>query len=181
MSQLTVTVLQLGLLALLWLFVVSVVGVLRRDLYGTRVVQRPTAATPAGAPAPARPAPRAAPRPAEPPAPREQPAPAVPRHLVVTEGPLTGTTIDLDRSPVLIGRAPECTLVLADDYASSRHARLVPQDGRWLLEDLGSTNGTTVAPGSRGGRGGAEAVRGSVDVTVGSVIRIGRTALELRR
>ena len=43
---------------------------------------------------------------------------------------------------MLIGRAPECTLVLDDDYASGRHARLFPQDGEWFVEDLGSTNGT---------------------------------------
>ena len=36
MSELTLTLLRLGLLALLWIFIFSVVGVLRSDLYGTR-------------------------------------------------------------------------------------------------------------------------------------------------
>ena len=40
MSELTLTVIRLGLLALLWIFVFSVVGVLRGDLYGTRVLTR---------------------------------------------------------------------------------------------------------------------------------------------
>ena len=40
MSELTLTVIRLGLLALLWIFIFSVVGVLRGDLYGTRVVSR---------------------------------------------------------------------------------------------------------------------------------------------
>lgn len=195
MTQLTVTVLQLGLLVLLWLFVISVVGVLRRDLYGTRIVARPSSAAVA-APSPARPSatPRAdtppsgaAAVPAAPgavgattrPAPQDAaPAAPAPRRLVVTEGPLTGATIALDRSPVLIGRAPECTLVLADDYASSRHARLVPQDGQWRVEDLGSTNGTTLA---RSARGPAEPLTSATAVGVGAVIRIGRTALELQR
>lgn len=183
MSQLTVTVLQLGLLALLWLFVISVVGVLRRDLYGTRVVQRAAAGPGAGAggraaePVPTTP-PTPAPAVAAPSAPPAPQAPPVPRRVTVTEGPLTGTTLELGRSPVLIGRAPECTLVLADDYASSRHARLVPQDGQWVLEDLGSTNGTTLA---RTSRDEGEAVRGSARAGVGSVIRIGRTTLELQR
>ena len=40
MSELTVTVLRLGLLVLLWVFVMSVASVLRTDLFGTRVVTR---------------------------------------------------------------------------------------------------------------------------------------------
>jgi len=184
MSQLTVTVLHLGLLALLWVFVIGVVGVLRRDVFGTQVVPR---AAGAAAPArPARPAPPvaapAAPAPAPAPAPPRAPnTPAVPadagpRTLVVTEGPLKGTSLTLGSAPVLIGRAPECTLVLPDDYASSRHARLLPRDGRWLLEDLGSTNGTTLGRSTSG-----TPVTGTVEVGAGSVVRIGRTVLELRR
>ena len=49
MSELTITVVRLGLLALLWVFVFSVVGVLRGDLFGTRVTAR------AAKPAPGRP------------------------------------------------------------------------------------------------------------------------------
>ena len=44
MSELTLTIIRLGLLVLLWVFVFSVVGVLRGDLYGTRVVSRRAAA-----------------------------------------------------------------------------------------------------------------------------------------
>ena len=67
---------------------------------------------------------------------------AVPRRLVVTAGGLTGTSMNLGDQIITIGRADDSTLVLTDDYASARHARLVPQDGQWLVEDLGSTNGT---------------------------------------
>jgi len=62
--------------------------------------------------------------------------------------------------------------VLDDDYASGRHARLSPQDGRWVLEDLNSTNGTFL---------GRAKVVGSVPVQPGTPVRIGRTVLELRR
>ena len=58
MSELTLTIIRLGLLVLLWIFVFSVVGVLRGDLYGTRVVSR----TPAQARPGQRGSPRAAPR-----------------------------------------------------------------------------------------------------------------------
>ncbi|GIW05658.1 MAG: phosphopeptide-binding protein [Dehalococcoidia bacterium] len=43
-----------------------------------------------------------------------------------------------------VGRAPGSGLVLPDETVSSRHALLRQVDGRWWLEDLGSTNGTRV-------------------------------------
>lgn len=185
MSQLTVTALQLGLLVLLWLFVLGVVGVLRRDLFGARPAAPAPSGSHAGAEpqeqAPARPAPpRRSPAPAAPAAPGPAPRPAAerPRCLVVVEGPLAGTRLPLDDSPVLLGRAQDCTLVLGDDYASGHHARLLPAPGSasgWVLEDLGSTNGTSAGRGSASSK-----VSGSVPVGVGSVVKIGRTTLELR-
>ena len=84
---------------------------------------------------------------------------------------MAGTSLPLGRQGVLIGRGPECTLVLDDEFASSRHARIFPRAEGWFVEDLGSRNGTIV--------GGAK-VTGAVPVESGSVIRIGRTTLELR-
>ena len=92
--------------------------------------------------------------------------------MVVTAGPLRGTSLSLGSTPILIGRAPECTLVLDDDFASGRHARLFPQDGGWAVEDLGSTNGTFL-----GGVRVGEPTR----VDLGVPVRVGRTVLELRR
>ena len=166
MSELTLTVLRLGFLVLLWVFVLSIVGVLRRDLFGTRVVQRQAGRPRAAAPAPSKPA-----KPAKP-AKTPRGERGVPRSLVVTEGSLKGTTIALANSPVLIGRSPECTLVLNDDYSSGRHARLFPSDGRWMVEDLGSTNGTFI---------GRSQLTAPTPVEPGTQLRIGRTVLELRR
>ena len=64
------------------------------------------------------------------------------------------------------------TLVLNDDYASSRHARIFPQDGQWIVEDLGSTNGTYLD---------RQKVTRPTPVPLGVPIRIGKTVLELRR
>ncbi|GAA3300448.1 hypothetical protein GCM10020295_41240 [Streptomyces cinereospinus] len=62
---------------------------------------------------------------------------------MVTEGTLTGTTVALQSQTITLGRAHDSTIVLDDDYASSRHARIYPdRDGQWIVEDLGSTNGT---------------------------------------
>jgi hypothetical protein len=46
--------------------------------------------------------------------------------------------------PYLIGRAPDCDLVLSDQAVSRRHAELRLIDGRWLISDLASLNGTHV-------------------------------------
>jgi hypothetical protein len=157
-SELTLTLLRLGLLVALWFLVLAIVAVLRRDLFGTRVTRR---AVPAGGPGavPARPR-------------REPDQPQLPRFLVVTEGSLRGTQITLGQAPILIGRAPECTLVVEDDYASGRHARLSLQQGTWMVEDLGSTNGTFL---------GNNRVDAPVTIPVGAPVRVGRTVIELRR
>jgi pSer/pThr/pTyr-binding forkhead associated (FHA) protein len=168
MSELTITLLRLGYLVLLWLFVLAVIGVLRRDLYGTRVVQRRLrrpaggAGTAAAAPAPA----------ADPQAPGAHTPAHLPRRLVVTAGPLRGTTVPLGSAAVLIGRAPSCTLVLDDDYSSQRHARLYLQSGHWYVEDLGSTNGTFL---------GRERIEEPTEVGPGTVLRVGQSTLELQR
>jgi len=169
MSELTVTVVRLGLLAVLWVFVFSVVGVLRGDLFGTRVTQRGTTPTTPATPDPAVQAKVQARAQAKPPRRGRR----TPTHVLVTEGPLRGTTITLGQQSILIGRSPEATLVLDDDYASGRHARIYPEDSAWYVEDLGSTNGTFV---------GQERISGTpLKLEVGTALRIGTTVLELRR
>jgi pSer/pThr/pTyr-binding forkhead associated (FHA) protein len=165
-SELTLTLLRLGFLALLWILVLSVAAVLRRDIFGARVTRRQTV-TPGGAgPAPA--APAAAP--GAPPSGRDRRPESL--TLVVTAGSLQGTTLTLSQAPVLVGRAPECTLVVEDDYASSRHARFFLRDGAWYVEDLGSTNGTFI---------GKTRLTAPTRIEIGVPVRIGRTVLELRR
>lgn len=172
LSELTLTVMRLGLLVLMWFFVFAVVGVLRGDLYGTRVKRRVggrrgKAAAPAVSPAPP-----AAARPAKK-SPKATKGRKGPTKLTVTAGPLSGTTLPLRPAGTLIGRSPECALVLDDDYASGRHARIFQHDdGTWSVEDLRSTNGTFL---------GATRLTEPREVAVGSVLRIGQTVVELQR
>lgn len=155
MGELTLNLVRLGVIVLLWTFIFSIVGVLRGDLYGTRVQTRN----------------------AGPPRSRESRAERkvrknAPTHLVVTEGRLRGTSIPLHDAGVLIGRNPECSLVLTDDYASGRHLRIYPGNDAWYADDLGSTNGTEV---------NGQRITTGARLDLGSQIRIGQTVLELRR
>ena len=48
------------------------------------------------------------------------------------------------RSELLVGRHHACDVVLSESSVSRQHARLVFRDGTWVLQDLESTNGTSV-------------------------------------
>lgn len=154
-SELALQLMRFGFLALLWLFVYAALRTIRLDL---RTAGAPRVASPPPA--------RRRGRGEAPPAVRGQPT-----HLLVTEGGLSGTRIGLTGAPVLIGRANDSTLVLTDDYVSTRHARIALQDGRWSVEDLGSTNGTYL---------GTRKVENPTPLEVGVPLRIGKTVLELR-
>jgi pSer/pThr/pTyr-binding forkhead associated (FHA) protein len=131
--------------------------VIRRDVAGGRAARARDGALRASAPARQPPRPKA----------RTQA-----RKLVVTQGSLAGTSMPLGSTPITIGRADDSTLVLTDDYISSRHARLMPGQSSWLVEDLGSTNGTYLE---------RQKVSRPTPVPIGSQIRVGKTVLELRR
>ena len=168
MPELVYLLVHLGFLVLLWLFVWAAVRTIRLDIFGPRVPR--AARTAARAPAAPRPAvaPKATAKAAAKAASKGKPA----RQLVITQGELAGQSIQLAQAPITIGRAPDSTLVLTDDYASNHHARLVPRDGQWLVEDLGSTNGTFLDRAK---------VTAPTPVGPGAKVRIGKTVLELRR
>jgi len=161
MNALELTLVRIGFLAVLWLFVIAAVGVVRTDLFGQSARRKRTAGRQPTVPR----APAPKPRPAR--SPR-----SAPQQLLVTGGALAGTSLGLSDQQITIGRADDATLVLSDDYASTRHARLFPQDGQWLVEDLGSTNGTYLD---------RQKVTQPTPVPIGVPIRIGKTVLELRR
>jgi len=161
MSELSLTIIRVAFLAVLWLFVIAAIGVVRTDLLGgpatssrrsrgqqTQNLRPPRQARP------------------------QRAGRGSPRFLVVTAGALKGTSLDLAQQQITLGRANDATLVLNDDYASSRHARIFPQDGQWIVEDLGSTNGTYLD---------RQKVMRPTPVPLGVPIRIGKTVLELRR
>jgi pSer/pThr/pTyr-binding forkhead associated (FHA) protein len=159
MSTLTLLVIRLAFLAILWLFVIAAVGVVRTDMFGTSGTGRKARRQPK------------AQRPSRPQR-SSRGGRGEAQRLLVTSGALAGTSLGLTDQQITVGRANDATLVLNDDYASSRHARLFPQDGQWIVEDLGSTNGTYLD---------RQKVTQPTPVPVGVPIRIGKTVLELRR
>ena len=50
----------------------------------------------------------------------------------------------IESGRLLLGRSSSCHLVFADDTVSRRHAELRVIEGRWILRDLDSSNGTYV-------------------------------------
>lgn len=64
--------------------------------------------------------------------------------LEIIEGPDVGLTFALQKGNVLIGRHAQCDLVIHDLEVSRRHLKITSEENGWLLDDLGSTNGSYV-------------------------------------
>ncbi|MCB8980840.1 MAG: FHA domain-containing protein [Ardenticatenaceae bacterium] len=64
--------------------------------------------------------------------------------LVIEQGPEPGQTFTLSSAPQTIGRSANNAIVINDAEISRRHAQLTPQGSSYVIEDLGSTNGTFV-------------------------------------
>jgi pSer/pThr/pTyr-binding forkhead associated (FHA) protein len=160
-----VFLLRAVVLVLLWGFVIAAVVAIRHDVFSERA---PRAVKAAPLPPAAKPA-----KPVKEPkrSGRGRKAPTAATRVAIIEGPLTGTSVALSSLPITIGRADDSTIVLADDYVSNHHARLVPNGTDWLVEDTGSTNGTFIGDN----RLGTPTV-----VAVGTRIKIGRNVLEIQ-
>jgi pSer/pThr/pTyr-binding forkhead associated (FHA) protein len=161
-SELTLMLIRFAYLAILWIFVLSAVSVVRSDMFGARVESMPRAD-------------RRAERKARKQAGRQKPTRrprGAPTHIAITDGANAGETISLDHAPLLIGRGSDAAIRLDDDYVSTRHARIANSGDQWFVEDLGSTNGTYL---------GSSRLTQPTAIQLGSQIRIGKTTLELRK
>ena len=87
--------------------------------------------------------------------------------LLVLQGPDKGRRFELPDAPALVGRESR-QLPLSDNTVSRRHCELVPENGEWLLRDLGSANGSYVN-GIR--------VVANTTLKLGDQIRVGRTLM----
>jgi hypothetical protein len=144
------TVLKVSLLVLLYFFIYRSVRAIAVDLYGRRERRgRGGART--------RPIRRVK---------------AIPNRIVVLDegGGKLGTHRLTDA--LQIGRDASCDISLSDTYASQQHARISNRNGSWVIEDLGSTNGTYL---------NQRKVTVPTALSPGDSIRIGKTVLEVRK
>jgi len=157
MSELTLFLIKISYLAILWIFVLSAISVVRSDMFGARL---PQGAREAAAPKPRR---QAKPKKAK---------KGSPTHVLVVDGANRGEQADLAQAPILIGRGSDAAIRLDDDYVSTRHARIAASGDQWFVEDLGSTNGTYI---------GSARITQPTTLALGTQVRIGKTILELRK
>ncbi|MGH2757490.1 MAG: FHA domain-containing protein FhaB/FipA [Actinomycetota bacterium] len=109
------------------------------------------------------------------PAARRQPArktKKIPKKAVVVEGTTSsGKAFDLGQE-LLLGRGDKCHVVIDDSYVSTVHARIFSKGENYLIEDLGSTNGTYL---------NRRRITSPTEVQRGDQVKIGKTVLEMRR
>lgn len=165
MSELALFLVRIGFVAVLWIFILSLLSVIRADLYGRRVISKiarqnaPKLASAgiAGSVAALG---------------IEDSDVFEPTQIAVLTGRTAGTSIQIEaKRELLIGRSAGCDMVLSDEFASNTHAKLVLVGEEWVLQDLNSTNGTFLE---------GKKVTTPQTIRAGMTIRIGTTNFELR-
>jgi len=162
-SELTLFLIRFAYLAILWIFVLSAISVIRSDMFGARMPEPARAESGGGRG-------RTKQRTKQPKAPPKRRG--SPTHALVVEGSNAGEKAPLDKAPILIGRGSDAAIRLDDDYVSTRHARIAASGDQWFVEDLGSTNGTYV---------GSSRITQPTALVLGTQVRIGKTIIELRK
>ncbi len=160
-SELALFLVRIGFVAVLWIFILSLLSVIRADLYGRRVISRIA----------------------------KQNVPSLasgsvnelglvegdsfePTQIAIITGRNAGSNLQIDgKKELLIGRAASSDLIIGDEFASSMHAKLVLVGEDWVLQDLNSTNGTFLD---------GKKVTTPATIRAGMNIRIGTTNFELR-
>ena len=85
-------------------------------------------------------------------------------YIIIETGPDAGRRLDLRGGSLVIGRDPTNDIVLDDIEVSRKHARLIAQSGGYVIEDMGSTNGTYVDE---------ERIRAIMPLAPGTRVRLG--------
>ncbi len=119
MPEIVLDLLKFLFLGILYIFIARAVRVINQELKGVDAQPSRRAAAPA------------------PSARRKK----TPTKAAIVQGDKKGATINLDEE-LIIGRGDTCRLVLNDTYVSTLHARIFSNGDTYMLEDLGSTNGT---------------------------------------
>lgn len=161
MSVQLLTLLKFCLLALIYLFFFRVLRAVWAEITPPKVVAAPVGRTRAPKPG----------KPAKVTAPAARPSRPEPTgNLVVLEpAELRGRTYSLG-AEITVGRAPGCSVMVDDTFVSQVHARVFQREGNYLVEDLGSTNGTYL---------NKKKLSGTMMMHRGDRLQVGNTVLEL--
>jgi pSer/pThr/pTyr-binding forkhead associated (FHA) protein len=151
MPEIVLDLLKFLFLGILYIFIARAVRVINPDLKGADAA--PVAARGAA------------------PTPAKRTKKKAPSKAVVVEGEKKGSTLSLDEE-LIIGRGEKCKLILDDTYVSTVHARIFAKGDTYMLEDLGSTNGTYL---------NRRRVTSPVELHRGDQVKIGKTVLEMRK
>lgn len=146
MPPVVLTTLKILFLVLLYLFIARAIRIVYLDMVGVRAPRREQRSHGIGS------------------------SWGSPKRLAITEPGIAARTVPLERETT-IGKE-DATIPLADTYVSVKHARIWKGEDGWMIEDLGSTNGTLV---------NKVKVLAPQPLKVGDEIRIGKTILEVRR
>lgn len=150
MPEIVLDLLKFLFLGILYIFIARAVRVINQELKGADAAPAPRTAAPA---------------------PAKRAKKKVPNKAAIVEGEKKGSTLNLDQE-LVIGRGDKCKLVLDDTYVSSVHARIFAKGDTYMLEDLGSTNGTYL---------NRRRVTSPVELHRGDQVKIGKTVLEMRK
>jgi len=160
-SELALFLVRIGFVAVLWIFVLSLLSVVGASFKNRRVMSRL--------------AKQSGPQLSQAPVPEldiDDGDAFEPTKVQMLTGRSAGNSLELgEKKEVTIGRSPGSDLVISDEFASNTHAKLVLVGDEWVLQDLSSTNGTFI-DGKR--------VTTPVTMTAGATIRIGTTTFDLR-
>ena len=154
MPPFVLTILKVTFLLLLYFFVYRAVRTITSDLFG------------ATAPKERRPKESRQARPAR------RTRGGTPTRVVVLDQ--SGTKVAAHRlsGEMRIGRAASCEIPVEDTYISQEHAKITERNGAWVVEDLGSTNGTYL---------NRQKVTVPTELSPGDRIRVGNAYLEVRK
>jgi predicted component of type VI protein secretion system len=87
--------------------------------------------------------------------------------LIVDRGKRKGMIISIEKSPFIIGRNSDCQLRAASSYISDRHCELLTEDGKFVVRDCNSTNGTFI---------NSQRIQGQVELHEGDRLEVGMLA-----
>ncbi|MDR0788576.1 MAG: FHA domain-containing protein [Bifidobacteriaceae bacterium] len=153
MSGVLLFSIRIGILVVLWLFIITVISLIRDDVFGKSIKKKSSKSVP-----------------------HNDSNPSV---VAVISGPNSGKTFKITTQEMTIGRGQEATIILDDKILSRIHARIFHSNNGVYIEDMGSSNGTIVNKTDLHSNAFPDSNVKTKQLFVGDNIKIGKTVLKL--